>query len=495
MFSRNAPERNAGPRAPRRPTSIALRMTVWYVLSAFALIFAATGLLYWVLVNGMYREDLHDLADNLENARLLLHASPSGELAGPLAARPGGSSRHRPELFVRLLDGDGRTLLETPGLGGELPAPTAAELAAIHPRRGQSRQVVSKRGEPFLTLIAPMRRTRAGAPPQFVEVAMDRAHDEYLLAHYRERLWLVLGLSLVLCSVVGYLIARGGMRPIEGISQSAERIRASTLHERISTDGLPDELRGLGETFNSMLDRLEQSFRHISQFSDDVAHELRTPVNNLRGEIEVALSKARSAEEYREVLGSCFEECTRISRLIRTLLFLARADTAADALERESMDLSEELVTIAAFYEAAAAEAGVHLRVEGASGLRAELDRTLLQQAIGNLISNALAHTPTGGSVALAATARGQEVVITVTDSGCGIALEHLPHLCQRFYRVEQSRTGSQQNAGLGLAVVKSIVSRHGGKVEIQSKVGEGTRVSLFLPAASAAAPGPLTNS
>ncbi len=479
--------------ASRRPPSIALRMTVWYVLSAFALILVATGLLYWVLIKGMYREDLQDLTDNLHNANLLLHMSPASELAGSTAPLAGRISRRRPELYVRLLGSDGRTLIETLGMSDQVPSPTAAALANIRSRRGESGQILSRGGEPFLTLIAPIGGPRTGASRQYIEVAMDRAHDEFLLARYRERLWLILGVSLVLCSIVGYLIARVGMRPIEGISQTAERIHATTLHERISTEGLPEELRGLAETFNSMLDRLEQSFQHISQFSDDAAHELRTPINNLRGEIEVALAKARSADEYREVLGSCFEECTRISRLIRTLLFLARADTAADALQREPIGLDEELAKVGTFYEAVAGEGGVQLRIAGASGLHADLDRTLLQQAIGNLISNSVAHTPAGGSVELAASETGQDVVITVTDTGCGIAPEHLPHVFERFYRVEQCRTGSQQNAGLGLAVVKSIVSRHGGRVEIESKVGEGTRVRLILPSSAAGASGEFT--
>ncbi len=465
-------------------------MALWYVLSAFALIIVATGLLYWVLVNGMYREDLHDLRDNLENASLLLGSSIGHQDASvPQAARR--ARGHRPDIYVRVLDSNGRVLIETPGLSRQLPVPTKADLATIPASGGASRQVLSRQKEPFLTLIAPI----AGSRPRFLEVALDRAHDEFLLARYRERLWLVLCASLVLCAVVGFLIARGGMRPIEGISRTAERIRATTLHERISTDGLPQELRGLAETFNSMLDRLEQSFAHISQFSDDVAHELRTPINNLRGEIEVALGKVRSAEEYRDVLGSCFEECTRIARLIRTLLFLARSDTAADALRREPLDVGEELATVGAFYEAAAGDGGVQLRVESAPGLAAELDRTLLQQAVGNLISNAIAHTPAGGSVELAATARGQDVVITVTDSGCGIAPQHLPHVFERFYRIEQSRSGSQQNAGLGLAVVKSIVSRHGGRAEIESRVREGTRVRLILPASVGATSGQLTKS
>lgn len=458
-------------------------MTVWYALSAFAMVLVATSLLYFVLVNGMYREDQRDLADNLQNAILLLGESHRTGSPDPVAARAPRAPQHRTDIYVRVMNGTGRTLMQTPGMADRLRAPTRPELLAIEAHHHEVRQILSRTGEPFLTLIAPIPGAHADGP-RFIEVAMDRAHDEYLLARYRERLWLVLGSSLVLCSLVGYLIARSGMRPIEGISHRAELIRATTLHERIPAAGLPAELRGLAETFNGMLDRLEQSFRHVSQFSDDVAHELRTPINNLRGEIEVALGKARSQEDYREVLGSCFEECTRISRLIRTLLFLARSDTAADSLQREAVDVGEALATIGAFYEAAASEAGVLLRVTSAPGLRADLDRTLFQQAIGNLISNALAHTAAGGSVELAAAGGEQGVQITVRDTGCGIAREHLPHIFERFYRVEQARTGSQENAGLGLAVVKSIVNRHGGEVSIESEVGKGTEVRLTFPQA-----------
>lgn len=457
-------------------------MTVWYALSTFALIFVATGLLYWVLVDSMYHEDLRDLADNLNNARLLLSASPTGQLSGAREPRPSWAPPHQPEIYLRVVDNAARILTETPGLADQLPPPTKAELATIRSPEGASREVASRSGAPFLTLIVPIPGPHASDPPQFMEVAMDQAHDDYLLARYRERLWLVLGVSLVLCSIAGYLIARSGMQPIESISRTAAHIRAKTLHERIGTQSLPGELCGLAETFNSMLDRLEQSFRHVSQFSDDVAHELRTPVNNLRGEIEVALSKARSGEDYRDILGSCLEECTRISRVIQTLLFLARSDIAADALRRETIDIGQELANVAAFYEAAAAESGIDLRVVGTKDVRAELDRTLFQQAIGNLVSNAIAHTSKGGSVELGASVDADRLTVTIGDTGCGIAAEHLPHVFERFYRVDRAREGSKQNTGLGLAVVKSIIARHSGRIEIDSQVGHGTWVKLILP-------------
>jgi two-component system heavy metal sensor histidine kinase CusS len=483
MSSSKEPDVESGKgSAPRRGLSIALRMTLWYALSTFTLIAVATGALYSVLTTTMYQEDLRDLADNLNNARLLLRSSAADQFGRSPPQRPSWAPPHQPEIYLRVLDSNGRTLTETPGMGDELPSPNRTELASISSPNGDRRDAHSRSGKPFMTLIVRVAGQSERDPPQFMQVALDREHAEYLLARYRERLWLVLGTSLVLCALAGYLIARSGMRPIQQISRTAARIRSTTLDERIDAHGLPAELAGLAETFNSMLDRLEQSFLHISHFSDDVAHELRTPINNLHGEIEVALSKARSGDEYREILGSCLEECTRISRLIQTLLFLARSDTTADALQRERIDVGLELRKVEEFYGAAATDAGVVLRVCGDVGESAEVNRTLFQQAVGNLVSNAIAHTPPGGTITVNAHADQRQLTVSVSDTGCGIHREHLPRVFDRFYRVDQARASSGQNVGLGLAVVKSIATRHGGHVDIDSEVGHGTEVRVVLP-------------
>jgi two-component system heavy metal sensor histidine kinase CusS len=465
----------------RRPISLALRMAIWYALSAFALIFVAVGILYWVLVVSMYQEDVRDLADNLNNARLLVRSWP-GQMLPPFGSRPSWAPLQQPQIYLRVLDRDARTLVETPGMSDELPSPTSHELLAIIDPDGVIREITSRSGKPLLALVVRVSPQDSPDTVQYMQVAMDRDHDDFLLAKYREYLWFVLGTSLILCFLVGYLIARAGMRPIEAISRTAERIRSTTLHERIATAGLSAELTVLAITFNKMLDRLEESFQRISRFSDDVAHELRTPINNLRGEIEVALGKARSCEDYRDVMGSCLEECTRISRLIKSLLFLARTDSAAPVLQRDDVDVGTELAKVQEFYGAAAAEAGIDLRIAVGANLRAPVDPTLFGQAIANLVSNSIAHTAAGGSVEIAARSYPDALAVSVTDTGCGIAAEHLPRVFDRFYRVDQARANSAQNVGLGLAVVKSIVARHAGRVEIDSEVGIGTRVCLILP-------------
>jgi two-component system heavy metal sensor histidine kinase CusS len=232
-----------------------------------------------------------------------------------------------------------------------------------------------------------------------------------------------------------------------------------------------------------MLDHLEDAFARLARFSSDIAHELRTPINNIRGEVEVTLGKARSTEEYREVLGSALEECLRLSRMIDSLLFLARAENPQTEIRREMLDVGKELAAVREFYDPAAGEAGIHLDLSVGGALTAALDRTLFQRAIGNLIENALAHTNPGGHIRMEAVRDNSTLRISVADDGCGIPAEHLPHVFERFYRVDPARSKNSGGAGLGLAIVRSVASLHGGDTQIQSSMGHGTRVTVCVPA------------
>jgi two-component system heavy metal sensor histidine kinase CusS len=457
-----------------RSVSIGLRLSLLYASSAFFLIFAATGFLYWVLESNLVREDTRFSRDELENVRLILRAAePPARISAKGAKSVVDDDR---ELYVRLIDRTGTTVMETPGMTAVVASPpTTAFLSTVHHPSGVRQDVVTRDDGAFQILTATLAMDGT-ARQGFVQVAMNRGDEERLLALYRQRLMLVLVLSLLATTAVGYLIARGGMRP--RIGQAAERIGTSTLHQRIASDGLPAELRGLADTFNTMLDRLEDSFGRVSRFSDDVAHELRTPVNNLRGEIEVALAHPRAVEDYEAVLGSCLEECARISRIITSLLFLARADGAEDRLDIEEIDVVRESAAVLDFYEAAAADKGVTLALTGAPSAEVRLDRTLFQQALGNLVANAIAYTPSGGSVEVAIEKIPCACVVTVADTGSGIAMEHQPYVFDRLYRADAARSGAT-NVGLGLAVVKSIVERHGGRVTIDSAPGKGTAVSM----------------
>ena len=491
MSSKTAPSRPPHGWGRLRPWtgSIVVRLTAWYAGSALVLILAATGFLYWVLASSFDAEDRRALANTVADLRLVLRASGELRLHDGATPTPANPFRSPQQTWVRVGDAEGRTLVETPGMGEVLSASSfpSADLSQL--TSGVHGEVSTPSGRLFDALSARVAVDAGNPDGRVLQVAMDRADEELLLAHYRERLWLVLAAAVVVCSGIGYAIARRGIQPIGRVTATARRVRSSTLHERIDLTDLPTELRALAGTFNEMLDRLEESFTQISQFSADVAHELRTPVNNLRGEIEVALGRARSVEDYRETLGSALEECLRLSQVIHSLLFLARAETATGNPRHDEIEVGREIEAVLDFYEAAAAEAGVELRADDSNGIVARFDRTLFQQAIGNLVANAIAHTPPGGSVTVRSWQIGEVLRVEVADTGRGVAAEHLPHVFNRFYRADPARSGASGNVGLGLAMVRSIAVLHGGSVVMESRPGHGTRVILEAPVNGDAAP------
>jgi two-component system heavy metal sensor histidine kinase CusS len=234
-----------------------------------------------------------------------------------------------------------------------------------------------------------------------------------------------------------------------------------------------------------MLNRIEDAFARLSRFSADIAHELRTPVNVLRGEVEVALGRPRTIGEYQDVLGSCLEEYGRLTRLIDNLLFLARAEDPKTVLGTEAVDVRHELVKVREFFDAAASDAGVQLTVNAQPGMIVAADRGLFHRAIGNLVANSLAHTISGGKITLQSTQSNAEVRVEVVDTGEGISPEHLPYLFDRFYRADQARSAGGGRVGLGLSIVKGIVELHGGTVSVKSEPGQGTTISLTFPVRS----------
>jgi two-component system heavy metal sensor histidine kinase CusS len=481
MSSKTGPEIRPTIPDPRR-WSLAARLTAWYAGTAFLLILAATGFLYWALVSNLDREDDQFLVDKIHFLRMLLRDRPQDAAALKQEAEWEWAASQYTQFYLRIRDDKGRTIIETPGMSEELPTSVFPTPHAGEAELGPGKEVESPSGKSFRVLTVLAAEQRAGSPTRIIEVALDRTYEEDLLARYRRNLWLVLGLALVVCALAAYQIARRGLQSVAAITATAGRIHSTTLDERLEVQGLPAELFVLAGTFNEMLDRLEESFARLSQFSADIAHELRTPVNNLRGEAEVALGKPRSPEEYREVLGSCLEECGRLTRIIDSLLFLARAESPETQIAKEPVDVGRELLAVREFYEAAAAEAGVTLKLHADGNIVADLDRTLFQRALSNLVANALAHTPPGGVITLTASHDGFQVHIAVTDTGRGIPKEHLPHVFDRFYRVDQARSTTSGRVGLGLAIVKSIAVLHHGTATITSEVGRGTRVTLVLP-------------
>jgi two-component system heavy metal sensor histidine kinase CusS len=472
------------PPAPaQRSWSIAFRLTAFYLGSSFVILLLATVSLYQILQANLRRAQDQFLIEKVNVVRELLLDRPDELWQLKEEVEQTWAPRQYARVYGRVLDSQGKVLAESPGMDSRLgasqfPAPVPP---TVQPREGISLR--SRAGTPVRVTAALAAIGNRPGESATIQVALDTQLTAELIVVYRQTLWLVLCLGLAGCAITGYWLARAGLRPVRQIAMTAQQIRSSNLSARIETSGLPAELSTLAANFNAMLERLQESFDRLSRFSADIAHELRTPVNNMRIEVEVALGKARSMSEYQETLGSCLEECQRLSRIIDSMLFIARAEDPRTQIHRESVDVGIELERVREFYEAPAGDAGVELRVSCPPGTLAPVDRVLFQRAVGNLVANAIRYTPRGGHIEMNATRENGVLRVQVADTGSGIAPADLPKIFDRFYRADLARSTGTGNAGLGLAIVKSILSLHGGSVAVESRPGAGTRMNLQFPA------------
>lgn len=445
--------------------SLATQLTVWYSVFALLLLLAATGYLSWALLANLNDEDDQFLLERVARVRDVLDRSRLDPVALQGEVDSLTSTNRLLPISVRVFDNAGKVVAESADM---LSFPvTASETGnEVETADGRSYRVIARHTDEYV-----------------IQAVLDRTREELMIARYIRNVWWVLAVAVLLCAIGGYRIARRCISPIREIIENFGTIGATTLDRRIESAGQAAEISALAITFNAMLDRLEASFTRLSQFSADIAHELRTPVNNMRGEMEVALGKTRTADQYRDVLGSSLEECQRLSRIIDSLLFLARAEHPETQIRREPLNVGEELRTVLEFYEAAATESGVTLAIDAPQAVKADLDRTLFQRAVSNLVANAIAYTGAGGHINVSAVRQGTALRVEVADTGCGISGAQLPHVFDRLYRVDDARTAASGGVGLGLAIVKSIAELHGGKVEISSEEGRGTRIALVLAA------------
>ncbi len=315
-----------------------------------------------------------------------------------------------------------------------------------------------------------------------VLLSMDDAHNQALLSAYLRSTLIALPLLLIFIGLSAWAAVQRGLTPLREFRKVAAMVSTQDLGHRLSVLDMPQELSELARGINFMLDRLDNGVQQLSQFSDDLAHELRSPINNLMGKAQVTLSRERTTEEYKNVLVSCTEELERVARIVSDMLFLAQASNPAALESFESVALEEEAEKVAELFSLSAQDKRISLSVTGGSA-RVRGDRLMIQRAISNLLSNALRHCPAGQTVSLHIEQEATEVSLRVSNPGAGIEAQHLPHLFDRFYRVDSSRSRSQGSTGLGLAIVRSIMSLHQGVAEVKSLPGTVTVFRLGFPA------------
>ncbi len=456
-----------------KPPSIAFQLILLFTLAAGLLVACGLGIFYSIVVRHAFAEDNAVLADKMFALSADLRENGPEMFAEEVTAHRAG--QHTP-YWIRILDSQGRAIAETPEMDRLISTqifPAAREaVQAIRTRKDY------RSAGKLFSLVS--FNEHSGDETYTLQVAQDRSSDEQVERNFALLFIAVLLGGVVASALIAIMVTRRGLRPLRKMAESLRRIGPDQLKERIGSTGWPQELQPLATAFDQMLKRLDDSFTRLSQFSADLAHELRTPIANMLGESQVALTRDRTAAEYRETIESTVAECERLSRIVDNLLFVARVSAAREPIARKRFDARAAVEKIAEFYQAAADDHHVTITCSGNGQIYADPD--LFERAVGNLLDNALRFTAEHGSIRLAVSKHHRDFEVAVHDNGSGISAEHLPRVFDRFYRAESSR--SSEGAGLGLALVKSIVELHGGSATIQSELNRGTTVLLRFPAA-----------
>jgi len=462
-----------------KPASLSMRLGLTVsILGALLVVFLAI-LAYFALtheLNGLSRDSLEKKMEQVEHS-LSLYTDP-----GEIRAKPHillDQVMGHDNLTLTIYDRNNlRTQLLKSGTGMADPRLELKAVRAVSDELAYTTNTDAK-GAKFLTasrLISLKDGTRVP-----VLLSMDNAHDEALLNAYLRSTLIALPLLLIFIGLSAWGAVQRGLAPMREFRKVAAMVSTQDLDHRLSVVNMPQELSELAQGINFMLHRLDAGVQQLSQFSDDLAHELRTPINNLMGKAQVTLSRERSVNEYKDVLVCCTEELERVARIVSDMLFLAQVSHPSALAPFESVALEEEAWKVAEMFSLSAQDKQVHLNVVGSAQVMG--DRLMIQRAISNLLSNALRHCPPGKTVTLLIERGATQVSLLVSNPGAGIEAQHLPHLFDRFYRVDSSRSRSQGSTGLGLAIVRSIMSLHQGVAEVKSLPGAMTVFRLGFPA------------
>ena len=312
-----------------------------------------------------------------------------------------------------------------------------------------------------------------------VAVATDIMHHQAFMRVFQQTLWLFVIGAAAVTGVFGWAAARRGLAPLHAMREQAKVVTAQQLSHRLPVDSAPLELAELAQSLNEMLARLEDAFQRLSDFSSDIAHELRTPVSNLMTQTQVALSHSRSADEYRSILESNAEEFDHMARMISDMLLLAKAGNGLAVPSGEAIQLAQEVRALFDYYEAVADAKGLHLTLEGDGEVSA--DRHMLRRALGNLLSNAVRHSAVNATISVRISKSLDAVSLCMENTGDPIAPEYLKRIFDRFFRIDPSRQRSSEGTGLGLAIAETIISAHGGTISATS-TGGVTQFIVMLP-------------
>ncbi len=465
--------------------SIGFRVVSWYAgwLCAVFVIFGA--FIYWQLAHYLETSLGASLSRRANQIAELLTSAGGNVDAKTLATEI--NERYAPERsgrFIRVASGGALLYVSGKPLDASFD-PAGVRLPPVPTPHEMLRNEMEPDWKPLLveTLVC-----QAGDRSFVIEVGASRAPIQTVLQQMMLPLALGLPAILVIAILGGYALVRRALTPVGVITRTAERISSHNLGERLPVPPTDDELQRLSEALNRMITRLNESFDYTRRFLADASHELRTPLTVIRGELENAVGAPGLPAATRDSIGSVLEEVDRLARIVEGLFALSRLDAGEAQTERVRFDLGELAMTTTEQMCLLAEDKGVSLSRAISRGVTVEGDRARLKQVVVNLLDNAIKYTPAGGTVTVAVCVTDGRAWMGVTDNGMGIPADALPHLFERFYRVDKARSREMGGAGLGLSIVKAICDAHDGKVRVESEPDRGSCFSVELPLAAARA-------
>jgi len=474
--------------------SLRFKLTVWYVLILAILLISFSGFLYITLSRSLYR-DVDNRLRSLAHLIATESGTPSstfgfGELDQAMRAtlnlRPVGK-------FIQVLDESGNIGEKSENLKN-VQLPISLQALKNASKGFITFETVGNFGNTSLRMMT-LPVIEKGHMARIIQVASSLEDVEDALRTLFIILVIAVPLALLVASLGGLFLANQALKPVDHITQTARMITSQNLNQRIKSLKVKDEISRLIETFNDMISRLDQSFHQIRQFSSDASHELKTPLTILKGEVEVALRKERTSQDYEQILRSNLEEINRMSKIVDNLLLLARTETGDIRLFKEEVNVSQIVSEVVTQLTLLAHAKDLRL---AASNHQEDIllygDALRIRQMLINLIENSIKYTDPGGSISVSLETNsshplpGKEqgsydgVKIVVSDTGIGIAKEDQEKIFGRFFRVDKARSREQGGSGLGLSICKWIVEAHQGEISVESEVGKGSRFIVKLP-------------
>jgi heavy metal sensor kinase len=441
--------------------SIRTRLTLWYLAIIVILLLMFSSVAYFMLYYNLYNNldnSLQNRANSLSGATMVIPRSNellmSFDANGTMTQQIGGVT----------VDASKLTGLITKAVAGQNTYLTATGTENQQVRLYATAFFNPFNGQPVVIVVGQTTTEITDVLHTFIYVIV----------------FAMVGV-IVLAGLGGLFLAERALKPVQQITKTAQNIEGSDLSQRIDVKS-DDELGRLASTLNEMIGRLEESFNRQRQFTADASHELRTPLAIMQAEATLALSKERTPDDYRKSLETISQESDYMSSVISKLLFLARSDAGKEQLNFEGVELTELITGLSANIEVLAQDKGIKFDVDAKEELTVNGDKVKLRQLFINILENAVRYTPADGHISVSLVKQELNAVVSISDTGIGIPPEHLPHIFERFYRVDKARARADGGVGLGLAIAKIIAESHKGTIGAESEVGKGTTFTISLP-------------